>query len=138
MRVIISLTYILIKHCVSFIFFPLFAFIGVYYLLFIAIIFSVFWFALLINLIWNSHFMKITLTFSWRRSMSYRNQSIANQWTDFLFDRDLNHERVKVNYTKMIWWSTVHALRQKKMFAFSQEISSLMLPNLRLAYMKFV
>ena len=41
---------------------------------------------------------KQSLTFSWRRSLSYRNQSIDLQnksinW--FLHDRDLRHERIK-------------------------------------------
>ena len=40
------------------------------------------------------------LTLSWRRSLSYRNQSIDIQSTPidwFLYDRDLRHERVKTH-----------------------------------------
>ena len=40
------------------------------------------------------------LTFSWRRSVSYRNQSESMDW--FLYDRDLRHERVK---TLWVHWS---------------------------------
>ena len=35
------------------------------------------------------------LTLSWWRSLSYKNQSIAMD--SFLYDRDLRHERVKLN-----------------------------------------
>ena len=42
---------------------------------------------------WKSYF-KNFLTLSWRRSLSYRNQSIDLHW--FLHDRDLRHERVQV------------------------------------------
>ena len=48
------------------------------------------------------------LTLSWRRSLSYRNQSInlqrkSTDW--FLYDRDLRHERVKMNYMVRRNWS---------------------------------
>ena len=45
----------------------------------------------------NNCFVK-TLTFSWRRPLSYRNQSIdlLRRWMDwFLYDNGLRHERVK-------------------------------------------
>ena len=40
----------------------------------------------------------VVLTISWRRSLSYRNQSIGLLWKSmdwFLYDGDLHHERVK-------------------------------------------
>ena len=44
----------------------------------------------------------IESTLSWRRSLSYRNQSIDLLWKLmdwFLYDRDLRHERVKRNFS---------------------------------------
>ena len=45
-------------------------------------------------------------TLSWRRPLSYRNQSIDLQsksvnW--FLYDKDLHHERVKI--ISVLWWA---------------------------------
>ena len=47
------------------------------------------------------------LTFSWRRSLSYRNQSIDLQsksmdW--FLYDRDLRHEKVNKGHKHDVMW----------------------------------
>ena len=47
----------------------------------------------------------VHLTLSWRRSLSYRNQSIdllckSIEW--FLYDRDLRHERVKQPFSSKI------------------------------------
>ena len=46
------------------------------------------------------------LTLSWRRTLSYRNQSIdllrkSMNW--FLYDNGLRHERVKNNVTAYVW-----------------------------------
>ena len=51
----------------------------------------------------KSQNISTSLTLSWRRSLTYRNQSINLQskllnW--FLYDRELRHERVKGKYEK--------------------------------------
>ena len=59
----------------------------------------------------------ISLTLSWRRSLSYRNQSTdlpckSIDW--FLYDRDLCHEKVTVEEadTNFIWMTTLgHTLK---------------------------
>ena len=48
----------------------------------------------------------VSLTLSWQRSLSYRNQSIdlhckSMDW--FLYDRDLRHERILNVYQKFRW-----------------------------------
>ena len=53
---------------------------------------------LVITLLLKLTYTDLFLTLSWRRSLSYRKQSIDLQsksmdW--FLYDRDLRHERVK-------------------------------------------
>ena len=48
-----------------------------------------------------SFVLKIALTLSWRRSLSYRNESIdflSKSMNWFLYDRDLRHERVKKSF----------------------------------------
>ena len=55
------------------------------------------------------------LTLSWRRSLSYRNQSIdlqSKSMDRFLYDRDLRHERVNVlKWTEHFLRTICHALR---------------------------
>ena len=48
---------------------------------------------------WKNFFgLHFTLTLSWRRSLSHRNQFIDTSMDWFLYDEDLRHERVKKNY----------------------------------------
>ena len=48
---------------------------------------------------WKNFFgLHFTLTLSWRRSLSHRNQFIDTSMDWFLYDKDLRHERVKKNY----------------------------------------
>ena len=48
-------------------------------------------------------FYRSFLTLSWRRSLSYRNQSIDLDW--FLYDNGLRRERVKEGETSLRWAS---------------------------------
>ena len=47
----------------------------------------------------------VMLTLSWRRSLSYKNQSIgllkSMDW--FLYDRNLRHERIKISGTFLVY-----------------------------------
>ena len=57
-----------------------------------------------------SIYMTVPSTLSWRRSLSYRNQS---KWMDcFLYDRDLRQERVKcfpiLEWIKQFWRHQIH------------------------------
>ena len=61
------------------------------------------------GLIFRIHFFVGQLTLSWRRSLSYRNQSngvLRNSMDWFLYDNGLRHERVKyhdLNLLIMFW-----------------------------------
>ena len=44
------------------------------------------------------HFHTTELTLSWRRSLSYRNQSIDLLRNKFLYDNGLRHERVNIDF----------------------------------------
>ena len=52
-------------------------------------------------IIWNNNFFSsVVLTLSWRKPLSYRNQSIdllckSMEW--FLYDNGLRHERIKIS-----------------------------------------
>ena len=62
--------------------------------------------AMLVYSIYN-HINFCFLTPLWRRSLSYRNQSIdlQSKWMDwFLYDRNLRHKRVKYDNTDLYQW----------------------------------
>ena len=74
----------------------------------------------------NKYIVKFNLNFSlslsWRRSLSYRNQSIGSlpksmDW--FLYDNGLRHERVKKNIFISSDFIRPHITNQKSIYIFS-------------------
>ena len=86
--------------------------------------------------------VKKCLTLSWRRPLSYRNQSIDKQSMDcFLYDNGLRHERVNVNlrvwicYREFYDWNEMNLITQiikfsiKDFFSKCNQIRSFLNPR---------
>ena len=66
-----------------------------------------------------------SLTLSWRRSLSYRNQSIdlQSKWMNwFLYDSDFCHERVNLNILKVICYGSYYSSFKIQFFSYSNLI----------------
>ena len=97
------------------------------------------------NVFWNSEnyssmFYLVTLTLSWRRPLSYRNQFIdlrSKSMDLFLYDNGLRHERVKVKVCKWNLCNSTDPSQMKMSFHFFPKSVVLRKTSLNMCVLKY-